>query len=288
MLCWKNFACPRSEFAVSGQEMPRREKTGIPNKIKGVGVLQLAGTVIVNWRRIAVALALLFAGFCTQRERPSGLLRYGRRRRRSYRALGRDRRLRKRHLLFRMNPVTRRIDDRWRDKDEQVALQSSRRLAPESSPDERQVAQNGNLILDPGDVFGNEAAKHDSLAVPHNCAGDDLPQPELRKGLRRSQLAARPGANRLRDGLEDRRRGGVVSDEFLDCGNYCHLDRVAVRRNVRDDIQHRSELKLLGDDRDGGADALHGSLYLRQRNVMEARACRQSDNEGSHVHVCFP
>src|SRR5689334_16198883 len=95
--------------------------------------------------------------------------------------LARNRVLCERHFIQGMHGVSRRIDNRRRDENHQVSLVGGAGFRPESPPDNRKIAQQRNLVFDLGDVLRDQTAKNHCLAIPHDGAGGDLPQSQVRQ-----------------------------------------------------------------------------------------------------------
>src|SRR5436309_3032566 len=80
-----------------------------------------------------------------------------------------------------MDAVAGRINYRRRDENHQVSFAGRAALTLEQPSEERKVAEERNLVLDPRDVFGDEAAQNNRLAVPNNSAGRDHSQADTRQ-----------------------------------------------------------------------------------------------------------
>src|SRR5438132_46293 len=81
-----------------------------------------------------------------------------------------------------MVTIARWINDGGRDEDHEVSLAAGTGLAAEQAADERKISQHGNFIFYFGDVFSNEAAQHDGLAIPDNNAGGYLANAKVGQG----------------------------------------------------------------------------------------------------------
>ena len=183
-----------------------------------------------------------------------------------------------------MHAITRGINDRRSHEDQQIPLERVRRFAPKEPADKGQIPKHRNFVFDTGDVFRNEPAQNHRLAVPHHGTRHHLAQPEYRERLSRSQRIADADPDRLRLGLKERSRLSVVSDEFLDRRNDCHLDGVAIGRHVRDHVKHRAKFELLDYHLNSGRNALDRSYLLGSQSVFNRHDEEYRCNESSQFH----
>src|SRR6266852_5033855 len=116
------------------------------------------------------------------------------------------------HFVVGMKAIPRWIDNRRRYKNNQVLLARRTRLTAEQTSYERQISEDGDLVFEFGDIFGNQTAQHHRLAIPDDCAGRDLTKPEVRQrqlGPQRNSGTTGPTANGL--SLWDETAGIVVT-----------------------------------------------------------------------------
>jgi len=86
-----------------------------------------------------------------------------------------------RHFVVSVEAIPGRIDNRGSNKNDEVLFAGGARLAAEQTADQREIAEDGDLVFDFGDILSNQAAKYDGLAIPHDGAGGDLTKPEVRQ-----------------------------------------------------------------------------------------------------------
>src|SRR5215470_3877351 len=68
--------------------------------------------------------------------------------------------LSERQVLFRMHAVASRIDNRRRDEDDEAGFAALAGLAAEQPADKREVAKEGNLILEFGGLIQQQPAQN--------------------------------------------------------------------------------------------------------------------------------
>src|SRR5438445_6967941 len=124
-----------------------------------------------------------------------------------------------------MEPVAGRINNGGGDKDDQVLLCSGAGLAAEQAAHQRQIAEHWDLIFGFDDIFGDQSAEDNRLAIPNNSAGGDLAQTEVRQwqltdnGNGRTAGAAADGL-----GLRDKPARIVITKELGDGRDDGHLN----------------------------------------------------------------
>ena len=103
-------------------------------------------------------------------------------------------------------------------------------LVAEEPADDGEVPEDGDLVLDFADVFSDEPAQDDGLAVPDIDAGGDLADAEVRQ---RQDRFHGSGDAQAGGGLKDGGKGTrvVIADELHDARDEGHLDAEAVSRD---------------------------------------------------------